>query len=94
MIIILSLYNLKDYPMKSLLTLPIRAQQIACIMEDKNETQYIFICNRKCIVQKTNSSPKKPSKFIATTSFSSINEAIAFEQKLNAKGIEYYAARY
>ncbi|UKZ10738.1 hypothetical protein CZP2022_15 [Vibrio phage C-ZP2022] len=80
--------------MNTLITLPIKPTQIACIMDDKNGTQYIYICNAKCLVQKTTEDPHKPSKFIATIQISDIAKAIKYMAKLNAKGIEYYKAHY
>jgi hypothetical protein len=80
--------------MNTLVTLPIKTTQYSCIVEDKEGVQFIYICNKKLLVQRTSSDPKKPTKFIATVNFSNIRDFIAYAEKLNSKGIEYYKAHY
>ncbi|QNI21249.1 hypothetical protein [Vibrio phage vB_pir03] len=80
--------------MKTLISIALKPTQLACIMEEKDGTQYIYICNAKCLVQKTSSDPKRPSKFMATIQISDIAKAIKYMAKLNERGIEHYQAHY
>lgn len=80
--------------MKVLVTIPLKPAQYISITEDKAGTKFIYICNRKCIVQATQSDPKRPTRYVATVNLPDLNIYLEYAQKLNSKGVEFYYATY